>query len=142
MGNAMHSLKTLLQLPCGWRCSRQIISADGIALYLRGKRKTAQCPQCLKRSDSVHSCRRRRIQHLPCLFTKNFCRVACPLRRFTPAVFTVVTKFTTSTEINSRRRGRETGSNGSGSPLQCRYSSSQGYQYPGDETVRLAPCRY
>lgn len=66
MGNAMHSLKTLLQLPCGWRCSRQIISADGITLYLRGKRKTAQCPECLKRSDSVHSCRRRRIQHLPC----------------------------------------------------------------------------
>ncbi|MCQ0401449.1 ISL3 family transposase, partial [Escherichia coli] len=30
------------------------------------KRKTAQCPECFKRSDSVHSCRRRRIQHLPC----------------------------------------------------------------------------
>ena len=66
MGNAMHSLKTLLQLPCGWRCSRQIISSDGITLHLHGKRKTAQCPECFKRSDSVHSCRRRRIQHLPC----------------------------------------------------------------------------
>ncbi|EJN9814640.1 transposase family protein, partial [Escherichia coli] len=66
MGNVMHSLKTLLQLPCGWRCSRQIISSDGITLHLRGKRKTAQCPECFKRSDSVHSCRRRRIQHLPC----------------------------------------------------------------------------
>ncbi|EPH5680765.1 ISL3-like element ISEc38 family transposase [Escherichia coli] len=66
MGNAMHSLKTLLQLPCGWRCSRQIINSDGIPLHLRGKRKTAQCPECFKRSDSVHSCRRRRIQHLPC----------------------------------------------------------------------------
>ena len=42
MGNAMHSLKTLLQLPCGWRCSRQIISSDGITLHLHGKRKTAQ----------------------------------------------------------------------------------------------------
>ncbi|ENN7403749.1 ISL3 family transposase [Escherichia coli] len=66
MGNAMHFLKTLLQLPCGWRCSRQIISSDGITLHLHGKRKTAQCPECFKRSDSVHSCRRRRIQHLPC----------------------------------------------------------------------------
>ena len=66
MGNSMHSLKTLLQLPCGWRCSRQIISSDGITLHLHGKRKTAQCPECFKRSDSVHSCRRRRIQHLPC----------------------------------------------------------------------------
>ncbi len=66
MGNAMHSLKTFLQLPCGWRCSRQIISSDGITLHLHGKRKTAQCPECSKRSDSVHSSRRRRIQHLPC----------------------------------------------------------------------------
>ena len=66
MGNSMHSLKTLLQLPCGWRCSRQIISSDGITLHLHGKRKTAQCPECFKRSDSVHSCRRRRIQHPPC----------------------------------------------------------------------------
>ena len=66
MGNSMHSLKTLLQLPCGWRCSRQIISSDGITLHLHGKRKTAPCPECFKRSDSVHSCRRRRIQHLPC----------------------------------------------------------------------------
>lgn len=66
MGNSMHSLKTLLQLPCGWRCSQQIISSDGITLHLHGKRKTAQCPECFKRSDSVHSCRRRRIQHLPC----------------------------------------------------------------------------
>ena len=66
MGNAMHTLKTLLKLPCGWRCCRQIISSDGITLHLHGKRKTAQCPECFKRSDSVHSCRRRRIQHLPC----------------------------------------------------------------------------
>ena len=40
MGNAMHSLKTLLQLPCGWRCSQQIISPDGITLHLHAKRKT------------------------------------------------------------------------------------------------------
>ncbi|EFA6618992.1 TPA: hypothetical protein GF635_18850 [Escherichia coli] len=51
MGNAMHYLKTLLQLPCGWRCSRQVISPGGIALYFCGKRKTAQCRECLKRSN-------------------------------------------------------------------------------------------
>lgn len=62
----MHSLKTLLQLPCGWQSSRQDVSSDGITLHLRAKRKTALCPECLKRSKSVHSCRRRRIQHLPC----------------------------------------------------------------------------
>ncbi len=62
----MPSLKTLLQLPCGWQSSRQVISSDGITIHLRGTRKTAQCPECLKRSSSVHSCRRRRIQHLPC----------------------------------------------------------------------------
>lgn len=61
----MHYLKTLLQLPCGWQYSRQVISSDGI-LHLREKRKTAQYPECLQRSDFVHSCRRRRIQHLPC----------------------------------------------------------------------------
>ncbi|STU48611.1 putative transposase [Klebsiella pneumoniae] len=42
------------------------ISSGGITLHLHGKRKTVQCPECFKRSDSVHSCRRRRIQHLPC----------------------------------------------------------------------------
>lgn len=62
----MTSLKTLLQLPCGWQSSRQITGSDGISLHLRATRKTAQCPECLKRSRSVHSCRRRRIQHLPC----------------------------------------------------------------------------
>lgn len=62
----MPSLKTLLQLPCGWQSSRQVVSSDGIALHLRATRKTALCPECLKRSKSVHSCRRRRIQHLPC----------------------------------------------------------------------------
>lgn len=62
----MTSLKTLLQLPCGWQSSRQISGSDGITLHLRATRKTAQCPEYLKRSRSVHSCRRRRIQHLPC----------------------------------------------------------------------------
>ncbi|KEY59875.1 transposase [Serratia sp. DD3] len=62
----MPSLKTLLQLPCGWQSSRQIISSDGLTLHLRATRKTAQCPECLQRSSSVHSCRRRRRQHLPC----------------------------------------------------------------------------
>lgn len=62
----MTSLKTLLQLPRGWQSSRQITGSDGSTLHLRATRKTAQCPECLKRSRSVHSCRRRRIQHLPC----------------------------------------------------------------------------
>ncbi|EPM0606540.1 MULTISPECIES: ISL3 family transposase [Klebsiella pneumoniae complex] len=66
MDNAMPSLKTLLQLPCGWQPSRQVVSPDGITIHLRATRKTALCPECLKRSRSVHSCRRRRIQHLPC----------------------------------------------------------------------------
>jgi transposase len=66
MGNAILSLKTLLQLPCGWQSSRQITGSDGITFHLRATRKTAQYPECLKRSRSVHSCRRRRIQHLPC----------------------------------------------------------------------------
>ncbi|EEC0448245.1 transposase family protein, partial [Salmonella enterica subsp. enterica] len=66
MDNAMPSLKTLLQLPCGWQTSRQVVSPDGITIHLRATRKTAICPECLKRSRSVHSCRRRRIQHLPC----------------------------------------------------------------------------
>ncbi|WP_323133488.1 transposase family protein, partial [Klebsiella pneumoniae] len=39
--------------------------ADGKTLHLRATRKTASCPECLARSNSVHSCRRRRIQHLP-----------------------------------------------------------------------------
>lgn len=62
----MPSLKTLLQLPCGWQFSRQNVSSDGITLHLRATRKTALCPECLKRSKSVHSYRWRRIQHLPC----------------------------------------------------------------------------
>lgn len=62
----MTSLKTLLQLPRGWQSSRQTTGSDGITLHLRATRKTAQCPECLERSRSVHSCRRRRIQHLPC----------------------------------------------------------------------------
>ena len=39
MDNAMPSLKTLLQLPCGWQYSQQVISPDGITLHLRAKRK-------------------------------------------------------------------------------------------------------
>lgn len=66
MDNEITSLKTLLQLPRGWKSSRQTTGSDGITLHLRATRKTAQCPECLKRCRSVHSCRRRRIQHLPC----------------------------------------------------------------------------
>lgn len=62
----MASLKTLLQLPRGWQTCRQIIGTDGITLHLRATRKTASCPECLARNHSVHSCRRRRVQHLPC----------------------------------------------------------------------------
>lgn len=62
----MASLKTLLLLPPGWKLVRQSNSPDGISLNLRATRKTAQCPECMKRTRSVHSYRRRRLQHLPC----------------------------------------------------------------------------
>jgi transposase len=62
----MLSLKTLLQLPCGWQSIRQTTASDGVTIHLQATRKTARCPECMKRSSSVHSCRRRRIQHLPC----------------------------------------------------------------------------
>lgn len=66
MDNTMLSLKTLLQLPCGWQPSRQVVSPDGITIHLRTTRKTALWPECLKRSRSVHSRRLRRIKYLPC----------------------------------------------------------------------------
>lgn len=66
MYNKMASLKRLLQLPRGWQTCRQITGTDGITLHLRATRKTASCPECLTHSHSVHSCRRRRVQHLPC----------------------------------------------------------------------------
>jgi transposase len=62
----MVSLKTLLQLPQGWQVIRQTSSKEGISLDLRTTRKTAHCPGCQKRSRSVHSYRRHRLQHLPC----------------------------------------------------------------------------
>ncbi|TCL02166.1 ISL3 family transposase [Sodalis ligni] len=62
----MASFKSLLQLPRGWQPIRQIISLGGLTVNLRATGKTANCPECLKRSSSIHSYRRRRIQHLPC----------------------------------------------------------------------------
>lgn len=62
----MTSLQTLLRLPRGWQVLQQITSPHGVNINLRATRKSANCPECLKRSGSVHSCRRRRIQHLPC----------------------------------------------------------------------------
>ena len=62
----MTSLQALLQLPRGWQVVQQITSPLGVSINLRATRKSANCPECLKRSSSVHSCRRRRIQHLPC----------------------------------------------------------------------------
>ncbi len=62
----MPSLKTLLQLPRGWQSARQTTGPDGVTIHLQATRKTSRCPECMKRSNSVHSCRRRRIQHLPC----------------------------------------------------------------------------
>lgn len=35
----MPSLKTLLQQPCGWQTSPQVISSDEIILHLRATRK-------------------------------------------------------------------------------------------------------
>ncbi|EMD3682803.1 transposase family protein, partial [Salmonella enterica] len=66
MDNAMPSLKTLLQLPCGWQTIRQTTTSGGVTIHLQATRKTGHCPECMKRSTSVHSRRRRRIQHLPC----------------------------------------------------------------------------
>lgn len=62
----MPSFKTLLQLPCGWQSFRQTTAPDGLTIHLQATRKTSRCPECMKLSHSVHSCRRRRIQHLPC----------------------------------------------------------------------------
>lgn len=62
----MTSLQALLQLPRGWLVVQQITNPHGVSINLRATRKSAHCPECLKRSSSVHNCRRRRIQHLPC----------------------------------------------------------------------------
>ncbi|MBU9843664.1 ISL3 family transposase [Rahnella ecdela] len=62
----MTSLQALLQLPRGWQVVQQITSHHRVSINLSATRKSAYCPECLKRSSSVHSCRRRRIQHLPC----------------------------------------------------------------------------
>lgn len=62
----MPSLKTFLQLPCGWQTIRQTTASDGVTIHLQATRKTAHCPECMRRSSSVHSRRRRRIQNLPC----------------------------------------------------------------------------
>lgn len=61
----MASLKTLLQLHCGWQTYRQVTGAEGITLHRRATRKTASCPEYFTHSNSVHSYRRRRIQYLP-----------------------------------------------------------------------------
>ncbi len=66
MDNVMPSLKTLLQLPYGWQSFRQNTGPDGLTIHLQAPRKTANCPECMRRSSFVHSRRRRRIQHLPC----------------------------------------------------------------------------
>ncbi|MFZ3516776.1 ISL3 family transposase, partial [Vibrio harveyi] len=63
----MASLKTLLQLPRGWHPTRQSASIHGLNVYLKASSKTARCPDCLKRSNSIHSHRERRLQHLPCV---------------------------------------------------------------------------
>ncbi|CTS58558.1 transposase [Escherichia coli] len=61
----MHSLKTLLQLPCRWQCSRQIISSDGITLHLRGKRKQHNALNALSVAI-LFIVVAGWIQHLPC----------------------------------------------------------------------------
>lgn len=62
----MPSLKTLLQLPCGWQTIWQTTASGGVTIHLQAIRKTGHGPECMKCSTSVHSRRRRRIQHLPC----------------------------------------------------------------------------
>lgn len=66
MDNNMLSLKTLLQLPYGWQTIRQTTVSGGVTIHLQATRKTGHCPECMTCSISVHSQRRRRIQHLPC----------------------------------------------------------------------------
>ncbi|EDR7891575.1 hypothetical protein GK41_004806 [Salmonella enterica subsp. enterica] len=51
----MLSLKTLLQLPCGWQTIRQTTASGGVTIHLQATRKTGHCPECMKRSTSVHS---------------------------------------------------------------------------------------
>ncbi|CFU95224.1 MULTISPECIES: ISL3 family transposase [Yersinia pseudotuberculosis complex] len=62
----MASLRTILQLPRGWQVLQQTQDPHGLSINLHATRKSANCPACLTRSRSVHSYRRRRIQHLPC----------------------------------------------------------------------------
>ncbi|EBF9188543.1 transposase family protein, partial [Salmonella enterica] len=62
----MPSLKTLLQLPYGRQTIRQTTASGGVTIHLQATRKTGHCPEGMKHSTSVHSRRRRRIQHLPC----------------------------------------------------------------------------
>lgn len=53
----MTSLQALLQLPRGWQVVQQITRPHGVSINLQATRKSANCPECLKRSSSVHNCR-------------------------------------------------------------------------------------
>lgn len=58
----MPSLKTLLQLPCGWQTIRQTTTSGGVTIHLQATRKTGHCPECLKRSTSQPL---QKLQHQP-----------------------------------------------------------------------------
>jgi hypothetical protein len=60
----MTSLRTILQLPRGWQIIRHANCLYGLNLILRTTRKSANYPGSSTRSSAMHSCRKRRIQHL------------------------------------------------------------------------------
>ena len=161
MGNAMHSLKTLLQLPCGWRCSRQIISSDGITLHLHGKRKTAQCPECLSVATlfivlvgagySIYPAQGRRYGlYFPSatgtavtLFVHvKFLPSRCSLRRFHQQSSQALQNLQRQLGLIAGGEAGKRAATAVG--LRCSADTllRRGYQYPGDETVRRASCRY
>ncbi len=129
-----------------------------VSPHLREKSKTVQCPECLKRNDSVHSCRRHRIQHLPCsgqtlwlVFSVHhwFCRnPACSRKIFAESFAPFADSHQQSSQAlqNLQRQlgliaGGEAGKR-TATAVGLRCSADTLLQYPGDETVRLVPCRY
>ncbi len=156
----MHSLKTLLQLPCGWRCSRQIISSDGITLHLHGKRKLHNVLNALSVATlsivvvgagySIYPAKGIRYGlYFPSatgtavtrLVHVNFCRVACS--------FAGSHQQSSQALQNLQRQLGLIAGGEAGNGLQRQWVSVAvlilffaGLSIPGDETVRRASCRY
>ena len=62
----MASLRALLQLPQGWKIRNQQNTPNGILIDLDKCGASAHCTKCKRKSKSVHSYRKRRLQHAPC----------------------------------------------------------------------------